>query len=43
MAKKCCICGKSLGIFTPKAKTKDGKYICSDDANDAFDTDEMYD
>lgn len=29
----CFICNRRLGIFTKKAKTADGKYICSDDAD----------
>ena len=37
----CFVCGKKLGFFASKAKTKDGKYICADDANHFFGADEQ--
>ena len=38
MSNKCLVCGKKLGFFTPKVKTKDGKYLCAYHANHFFGT-----
>ncbi|MCZ3746521.1 hypothetical protein L2520_03670 [Limosilactobacillus vaginalis] len=38
---KCIVCGKALGLFSSKIKTKDDDYICMEDAQHYFGSDEQ--
>jgi Zn finger protein HypA/HybF involved in hydrogenase expression len=37
MSKKCLYCGKKLGVFSTKAMTRDGFYLCKTDMDKLFD------
>lgn len=37
MSKKCLYCGKKLGVFSTKAMTRDGLYLCKTDMDNLFD------